>query len=389
MKICFVTTNFPRYVGDSEGTFIWEAARAIAGQGHQVRVIAQHWPGYPTHEWMEDVEVIRPRYWWPESKELLRQPGGGIPVVWGKSHLAKIQMLAFIIIQAVAVVRFTRGFDLIHAQWTLSAGIAALTRKIHRCPIVATLQGSDLFQVPRSRAGRFLTRWTLNRTHQITVLSNALFREVVKIGISQDKVKIIPNGVDIHQFFPKESRENTILYVGSLIKRKGVMYLIEAFSMLADKYPEYSLTIVGSGEEFENLQQITRDKGLLSRVIFTGAISPNEVKDRMQQAKVFVLPSLEEGLGVVLLEALACGTPVVASSVGGIKDIVSPGVGLLVSPASPEELMSGMDWLLKNRSNWEIMSKNARRKAIQEYDWTNIARQFVIIYQKLIDIAGG
>ena len=319
----------------------------------------------------------------------MRKAGGGIPVVWAKSSFAKIQMLAFIVIQAVAVVRFTRGFDLIHAQWTLSAGIVALTRKIHRCPIVATLQGSDLFQVPRSKAGRFLTRWTLNRIDQITVLSNALFREVVKIGISQDKVKIIPNGVDIHQFFPKESRENTILYVGSLIERKGVKYLIEAFSMLADKYPEYSLTIVGSGQEFENLQQIARNKGLLSRVVFTGAISPNEVKDRMQHAKVFTLPSLEEGLVVVLLEALACGTPVVASSVGGIKDIVSPDVGLLVSPASPEELMSGIDWLLKNRSSWETMSKNARRKAIQKYDWTNIARQFVIIYQKLIDIAGG
>ncbi len=388
MKICFITTNFPRYIGDSEGTFIWEAARAVANQGHQVRVIAQHWAGYPTYEWMENVEVIRPRYWFPENKEILRHPGGGIPIIWKDSFLAKVQMLAFIFVQTLTVIRFSRGFDVIHTQWTLSAGIAILSRAVHRRPILATLQGSDLFQVPRSKTGKILTKWVLMYTQQITVLSRALLNEALNIGVSLDKIKVIPNGVDINKFSPSKRRDNVILYVGSLIKRKGVNYLIEAFAMLADIYPEYSLVIVGDGVDSVALRTDVQKRALSSKVIFTGSLPPDLVRDWMQHAQVFVLPSIEEGLGVVLLEALACGTPIVASAVGGIVDVVSDDVGYLVSPANPEELKRSIEILIQDANIWEKMSKNARNKAVREYDWKKIANQFSVIYQKMLDMAG-
>jgi hypothetical protein len=159
MKICFVTTNFPRHVNDSEGTFVWEAARAIARLGHQVRVVAQHWPGLPTHEWMENVEVFRPRYWWPESAEILRQPGGGLPIVWRRSRSARIQVLPFIAVHTLTVARQARDCDIIHAQWTLSAAAAWLSRPWHGRPIVATLQGSDIFQVVTNRWGALQRRY--------------------------------------------------------------------------------------------------------------------------------------------------------------------------------------------------------------------------------------
>lgn len=386
MKICFVTTNFPRHLGDSEGTFIWEAARAVANHGHQVRVIAQHWPNSPTHEWMEEIEVIRPRYWWPESGEILRQEGGGLPIVWRKSRLARLQMIPFILVHTLAVARYARDCDVIHAQWTLSAGAAGLSGVIHHRPILATLQGSDIFQVTRSRVGAWLTRFVLRRCERISALSQALAASTTAIGVPLSKITVIPNGVDLTQFTPPvKARETLILYVGSLIKRKGVIYLLEAMSIITQTYPSFRLIVVGDGPERLILEQAAANLCLNERVNFVGFQSPQQVREWLRQAKVFVLPSVEEGLGVVLLEALACGTPIVASQVGGIPDIVTPEVGLLASPASPNSLAEAVRGLLSDEQRWVEMSKNARKRAEKLYDWHQIAAQFIAIYQEISD----
>lgn len=387
MKICFVTTNFPRYLGDSEGTFIWEAARAVARHGHQVRVIAQHWPNLPTHEWIEDIEVIRPRYWWPESGEVLRKEGGGLPIVWRKSWLARFQMIPFIFVHTLAVARYAHDCDVIHTQWTLSAGAAWLSKVIHRRPILATLQGSDIFQVTRSRLGAWLTRVVLQRCDRISALSQALAISTAAIGIPLSAITITPNGVDLTKFVPpSNSREPLILYVGSLIKRKGVVYLLEAMSEIAEVYPASRLMVVGDGPERPSLEKRVTDLGLTGRVTFAGPQSPTQVRQWMQRAKVFVLPSVEEGLGVVLLEALACGTPIVASRVGGIPDVVTPDVGLLVPPANSDLLVRAIGRLLSNDQEWAEMSKNARTRAEKHYDWHQIAAQFITIYQEIVGV---
>ncbi len=386
MKICFVTTNFPRYLGDSEGTFIWEAARAVAKQGHQVRVIAQHWPNTPTHEWMEDVEVIRPHYWIPESAEKLRQPGGGLPIVWKHSPWARLQIIPFLLVHILTIARYARGFDVVHAQWSLSAGAAWLSRIIHRRPILATLQGSDIFQVTRSWIGRWVTRFVLKRCERISVLSYALKRATTDIGISASAITIVPNGVDISRFVPlDEERQPLIVYVGTLIKRKGVSYLIEAMAEVAQAHPHSRLVVVGEGPERASLEQLTTSLTLTPFVRFVGARSPEDVRTWMQRAKIFVLPSLEEGLGVVLLEALACGTPIVASNVGGIPDVVTPDVGVLTLSADSRSLSTAIGHLLAAEAHWQAMSKNARKRAEEIYDWQKIAEQFVTIYRQMVE----
>lgn len=384
MKVCFVTTNFPRYLGDSEGTFIFEAARAVAQHGHQVRIIAQHWPGYPTHEWMDGLEVIRPRYWWPESKERLRQEGGGLPVVWARSFRVRFQMIPFILIHTLATARYACGYDVIHAQWTLSAGAAWVSKIIHHCPVLATLQGSDIFQVTRNWAGSWLTTLVLRNCDHISVLSQALAQKTESLGIAKEKITLIPNGVDITQFSPpSQTRKQVILYVGSLIKRKGVSYLLKAMPAVFQANPSYRLVIVGDGPEAASLKALVAELGLTDKVVFTGPLPPDKVRQWMQQAKLFVLPSVEEGLGVVLLEALACGTPIVASAVGGIVDVVTPDVGMLVEPANPVFITDSIKLMLNDEAKWRQMSLDARNRAEQLYNWFDIADQFVKLYRQI------
>jgi glycosyltransferase involved in cell wall biosynthesis len=385
MRICFVTTNFPRYVNDGEGTFVWESARAVAHLGHQVKVVAQHWPGLPTHEWMENVEVFRPRYWWPESAEMLRQPGGGLPIVWRHSRLARIQILPFIIVHSLTVAQQARDCDVIHAQWSLSAAAACLSYPWHQRPIVATLHGSDIFQVTTTYWGGWLTRLILQRCDRITVVSRALANAIEAIGLSNVAITIIPNGVDLAQFTPRYStRAPLIVYVGSLIPRKGVIYLIQAMARLMPTHPSLHLVIVGDGIEKTSLREAVCRLGIATQVSFVGEASREQVRSWMQQAKVFVLPSTEEGFGVVLLEALACATPIVASQVGGICDVVTPEVGILVPPRDPDALAAAIAQLVDDEKRWLECSLNARKRAEESYDWHRIALCYQELYQDLL-----
>ncbi|MFC2023753.1 glycosyltransferase [Chloroflexota bacterium] len=387
MRVCFVTTAFPRWLGDGQAAFVWEAVRAIARQGIDVRVIAMHSPGLPIRERMEGIEIVRPRYWWPESWEMLRREGAaGLPATWQKYPQARLQILPFFLVHTVAAARYARSCDVVHAEWTLSGAAALASRWLHQRPVMVTLQGSDIFQVTRHRLGAWLTRSVLRRCDRISALSNALRDSTAASGVPADRVQIIPNGVDTRSFVPpqEDSRESIILYVGTFIKRKGLTYLLEAFRDVLAAHPKYRLVLIGEGPQSPDLRRHAESLGVAEHVSFIEFLPQEQVKEWMQRAKVFVLPSLEEGMGVVLLEAMACGTPLVASRVDGIKDVVVPDVGILVPPADVRSLSEAICSLLGERDEWERMSQSARELAVSRYDWDKIARQYVELYRSMV-----
>ncbi len=385
MKVCVVTTAFPRWIGDGDGVFVWEMVRALVQQGLQVCVVAAHSPGVPSRATIDGIEILRPRYWWPERWEMLRKERGGLPVTWRKYPLIRVQIIPFLLVHALATIRCARFCTLIHAHWTLSAGAACLGRWLHRRPIVATVQGSDILQVPRHPLGAKLTRVVLSCCDRITALSRALAVRILELGIDSEKVKIIPNGVDITRFCPQEERqrEDIILFVGSLIERKGVRYLLQAMPKVFRAFPEYRLVIIGDGPQSPLLKQLAAALGIEERVLFMGSQTHDQVRDWMQRAKLLVLPSLEEGMGVVLVEALACATPAVASCVDGIPDVITPDVGVLVPPADPEALSESICEILSDHTRWSVLSRNARERAVEYYSWDKIIQQFINIYQSI------
>ena len=356
-------------------------------QGVQVRVVAMHSPRAATHEFMEGVEVFRPRYWWPEDHEILRKEGsGGLPIAWRKYPWGRWQVLPFFFRHMWTIARCARDCDLIHAHWTLSGAAACLTRIWHRRPIVITVQGSDIFQVAHSRPGGWLTCLLLYLPDRVTALSNALADTTANLGVPRNRIQIIPNGVDTRIFtvLASEHREDIILYVGSLIKRKGVQHLIAAMPEVLRSSPNCRLVAIGDGPELPDLQRMVDELHIGSHVSFLGFQPQEEVRAWMQRARIFVLPSVEEGLGVVLLEALACGTPVVASEVGGIPDVITPDVGVLVPPADAPALAAGIHKILETPGKWAEMSSAARVRAVTYYDWDGIARQYTALYQSML-----
>jgi glycosyltransferase involved in cell wall biosynthesis len=387
MRVCFATTAFPRWEGDGQATFIWEAARAISRRGIEVRVVAMHSPDTQAHQVMNGMEIVRPPYWWPVKWEYLRRDGpAGLPIAWRKYPLARVQILPFILVHTLAVARCARESDLVHAQWTLSAGAASLGQWLHHRPILATVQGSDIFQVPRNPVGAWVTRKVLNQCNHITALSHALKSATAELNVPTDKISIVPNGVDTGIFTPPRDaeREKIILYVGSLIPRKGLKYLLDAAPEVFRVLPNYRIVMIGDGPQKADLERQVEQLSVGDRVTFIPFRPSDEIREWMQRAQVLVLPSLEEGMGVVLLEAMACGTPVIGCRVGGIQDVITPEVGALVPPADADSLSATLCDVLSNPSRWTNLSHAARDRAEKHYDWDVIAAQFTALYDSIL-----
>jgi glycosyltransferase involved in cell wall biosynthesis len=143
------------------------------------------------------------------------------------------------------------------------------------------------------------------------------------------------------------------------------------------------LAIIGEGPQKEELVQYSHNLGVVSQVDFLGALPPAQIQEWMRRARLMILPSIEEGLGVVLLEALASGTPCVASNAGGIPDIVTPDVGQLVPPADPKAIASAVKSFLLNPEHWQKLSQTARAKAEANYAWPVIAQRLIQVYTEV------
>lgn len=381
-----MTTAFPRWYGDGRGAFIYEAAQAIKRQGCEVQVVAMHVPGAKTHEWMDGIEVIRPRYL-PERWEILARDSAGLPQAWRTNPWAKLALVPFLVVQAIAVINCSSNADIIHGNWTLSGAIVWATRWWHRKPYLVTIHGSDVFQGLEKLLVYWISKISLERAGAVIAVSKALAQKVREKKIFPRRIEIITNGIDFSQILsPVKSfseRDNIILFVGSIFWRKGVSYLLEAFANISAIIPDYKLILIGEGDQVSVLKNKAKEYKLEDRVIFEGALPHQEVIHWMQRSKVLVLPSVEEGQGVVLIEAMACGTPCIGSNVGGIPEILSSVNGWLIPPGDIQALEKALKEAVLSEEQWTAKSIGALETA-RNFDWDKIARKIVLVYESLI-----
>lgn len=384
MKICIVTTAFPRWENDSRAPFILEAAKSIKQQGVEVKVIASHSPGAETHEFFDGIEIYRPQYLPTKWENLHREPGG-IPEAWSKQKFGRFAIIPFIVSQLIAIIRYTKDCDLLHANWTIAGLNVWINQLVFKKPYVITLHGSDLYKASKLPLVKKITEKILRSAKMIITPSQDLHKEIVKYkGLEKFSI-VISNGVNTQLFIPGlEIRENIITFTGSLIKRKGIEFLIRALPKVLSSHPKTQLIIIGEGNDEEFLKNLTHSLNLQKNIVFLGQISQQSVKDWLQKSKLFVLPSIEEGQGVALIEALACGTPCVASNVGGIPDVICDDVGTLVPPENPKALSEAILIYLNNDNVWLRKSRNARIRAIQYFDWSVIGKNIVQLYNSVL-----
>jgi glycosyltransferase involved in cell wall biosynthesis len=217
---------------------------------------------------------------------------------------------------------------------------------------------------------RRTARFALQHADLLRAISNSTRKQLETWSPGKPIIQF-PTWTDIEVFLKAGesdgAREPIILYAGVLIPRKGVHHLLRAFAKVAQEFPEVRLEIVGRDENPEYAEELRQEVfrlGLNGRVSFVGEVPQVELANRMHRSRVFVLPSLSEGLGRVVVEAMATGTPVIGSHVDGIPEMVQEGLtGFLVPPGDEEALAERLSWVLKHPQEAEAMGHRAREFA--------------------------
>ena len=343
MKLLVYTMLYPNARQPHHGVFVRERLlRYRERHGAQLSVVApvprarRAWAGVAAEERADDVPVLHPRFWSP--------PGGGDR--WRAGLMASGTRAALL-----AAGRALQP-DILdaHYAWPDGAAAARLREDLsaalgRRVPLVLTARGTDLNFPGRTPAVERQLRAALGAADHVVCVAEALRREALALGVPPEKVTTLRNGVDGRRFTPGErgatrarlglpADRPLLLCVGHLVRRKGQHLLLPA---LAAAFPAGSrprLVLVGDGADAGALRAQAARLGLADDVLFAGAVHPDALPDWYRAADALVLPSLREGWPNVVLEALACGTPVLATSVWGTPEILAGcRAGLLVEPS--------------------------------------------------------
>jgi Glycosyltransferase len=237
---------------------------------------------------------------------------------------------------------------------------------------------------------RRTARFALRHANLLRAISNSTRKQLETWSPGKTIVQF-PTWTDIEAFLKagesEKARKPVILYAGVLTPLKGIYHLIRAFARVVREFPEARLEIVGRDENPEYAEELRQEVvrlGLNGRVSFVGEVSQVELANKMRRSCIFVLPSLSEGLGRVVVEAMATGTPVVGSCVGGIPEMVQDGLtGFLVPPGDEEALAERLLWLLKHPQEAEDMSRRAREFARSFFS----SEAYLAGYKRLLEMA--
>jgi glycosyltransferase involved in cell wall biosynthesis len=256
-------------------------------------------------------------------------------------------VMALMIIWCIYKNRQTIGvIDLIDAHFFYPDGVAAaIVASVMSKPFLITARGSDINVFPQFCIPRLLIRWAIKKSAALITVSRALKNKLIELGAHEGHIHVLQNGVDTHLFSVIDNniklehidkKDSFILSVGNLVEEKGHIYTLRAVA----KLPEYKLVLIGEGKQEDVLRREAEQLGISDRVIFIPFLKQADLVHYYNQASVLVLASTREGMPNVVLEALACGTPVVASAVGGVPEIIlDKQVGALFTPRAVDEIV--------------------------------------------------
>ena len=384
-----LTTSYPRYEEDFAGVFVHSLAKKLQKDGVEVTVVAPHASGVRCKDHMDGIEAHRFRYAWPYRFQQVAYGGGVANNVHG-SRLAKLQLPYFFLSYLLTAYEKCRSCDVIHAHWTFSALMALLITQIRRRPVVVTVHGSDVNLLPDRGPVRDVARFVLSHVDALITVSNELRGKVCNLGVPSERVVVIPNGIDPDSFPPPEPLPGRfrLIWVGRLTPEKGLAYLFQAMQRVLEALPQAQLSLIGDGPLRQELEDQARQLGIEENVRFLGLKPHAEVAHLINQADLLVLSSLQEGLPMVVLEAMVMARPVIATQVGGIPDVVvddgAMSTGRLVAPQDPEALSRAILDLLQHPQLAQEMGARGRSRVLEHYTWSGIAQQTIEVYRSVL-----
>lgn len=391
MKILLFSTLYPDSTRPGNGIFVETRLRHLL-EGKNI-----------------DCKVVAPVPWFPFSNEKFgeysrfalvprREIWRGVDVVHPRYPLIpKIGMSVAPLLMALAVKRSLRelinkgyNFDIIDAHYFYPDGIAAtILGKIFNKPVIITARGTDLNLIPKYPLPRKMIQWAATEASQLVTVCQALKDVLIKLGAPEEKISVLRNGVDLSLFSPARDRSRirnklkvhgkTILSVGYLVERKGHDLVIRTLVSL----PDVNLIIIGDGPDRKKLLKLAKEMNVLDRVRILGAMKQDKLKEYYSAVDLLVLASSREGWANVLLESMACGTPVVATNVWGAPEIITaPEAGVLAEKRTVESLSSAIKKVFRN-----FPERTKTRKYAERFSWEPTTQGQLMLFDKIISMS--
>jgi glycosyltransferase involved in cell wall biosynthesis len=369
MRILIINSEFPP-LGGGAGNASANLAREFAALDHQVLVVTCAFDSLPREEDWEGVKISRI----PALRRRMDRSGA-------------LEQASFVLSSALAASKVVRRWrpDVIQAFFGVPAGLIAWwIQSIYKIPYIVSLRGGD---VPGFRPYDFATyhriiapllRKVWKRSAALVANSRGL-KELAQAFDSRFPILVIPNGVDLKRFVPPLHRQWSpprLLFVGRLVYQKGLDILLPALSELMQL--PWELTVVGDGPYRRALEKTALAYGISERINFTSWQRDSDLVRLYQAANIFVFPSRHEGMPNVVLEAMACGLPVVATSIAGNEELVAHSeTGLLIPQEDPASLRKVLSELMANPELCQQMGGAGRKRVVEHFAWSSVAKQYI------------
>ena len=398
-RLLVLTSTFPRWPGDTTPPFVADLCAGLA-RSMDVTVLAPASAGAAATEQLGAVTVRRFRYGWPASTQRLAD--GAILPNLNKHPALMAQVPPFMLAELAAAWRLARRerFDAVHAHWVLPQGlVAAMLKRVLGLPVLITSHGSDLNALSAAPAAA-AKGWALRRSDRVTVVSRHLRQKALALGVSPQRITVLPMGTDTDRFSPAASdaalrqRLNphgpALLFVGRLAETKGARYAIEAMPRILRAQPAAHLAIIGDGPERAALDRLVTSLAVAGSVSFLGALPHRRLPAYFASADLLLGPSItavggaSEAFGLVFAESLASGCAVVASVSGGIDEIVDhEETGLLVPEADSAALAAAAVDLLADAPRRSQMGALGVQRIRERFDRTRIEDRYAAIIEQI------
>ncbi len=399
MNVLYIVTSYKRNSSDVINPWMVETISQLRQRGVEVDVYTSAWHGQRDHE-VEGTTVRRFRYL-PRKLEMLSHDSTIPDQI--KANKLVLLLVPFYILGGILGLRRVlreKKYDLIHVHWPFPLAVFGyFASRWAKVPLINQFYGVELMWVMnRMRAFIPFLRWTARISDQVVAISThtcGLIKEVAPGA----EVEIVPYGSPVpppRQVEPlpdDPGRTRRVLFVGRLVERKGVVYLIRAIRELHLPFP-VALDIVGGGPEEGNLGAIVDALEMRGQVNMLGRVTDQRLAECYRDCDCFVLPAIidsrgdTEGLGVVLIEALSYRKPVIASGVGGIVDIVKDGdTGLAVPEKDPQALAGAITSVLTDRELATRLGEQGYEFVKEYFDWDRLTSQWLGIYARLAGLA--
>ena len=391
MRILSFTTLYPNAAQPIHGVFVENRLRQVAASGAaEIKVVApvpwfpvsSRWAGgyakyakVPARERRHGFDVVHPRY----------------PVIPKVGMTIAPALLALSMRGVIAdILRGGYDFDLIDAHYFYPDGVAAAALgQWFNKPVVITGRGTDLNHIPQHVLPRMQIQWAARRAAGMITVCQALKDSLVDLGVAAERVTVLRNGVDLQAFRPYATETErgiarakfgmkgfSLVSVGQLIERKGHYLIIDALRGL----PDVSLFIAGDGPDRAKLRILAHEKGVSDRVHLLGAIPHHDLPALYGAADTSVLASSREGWANVLLESMACGTPVVASRIWGTPEVVAEAAaGVLMPARSAEGVVAGVDALRAR-----MPQRAATRSYAERFSWDATTEGQLTLFRRIL-----